>query len=406
MNVFYLPRLKWLGLLYRNNNETVIWFIKALNYCCVYVPLLLSNDVETNPGPTLYDIIDVTTTVCADFSQSDRRFGQSAGKQCVAMSLTAIVHSQIENISTWNSCSLNNMLLNGNNLYTCISNSINKDLLLLSDVPEMIAAYDNIYNLQYSESYAGGIFMRCSNGPYLSLKDAFRNIFLSSELNYNYALLTIGCNTVAIFKIYDKFKIFDSHSRDSYGIPHPFGRCILLTIENIQNLVIFFQNVSSASDDHEDLEFEIEGVGISFNALEGMVVGASSADSNLNEVLSKSQCSVENVAKRQKFDQDIVQDKKRETREKRLLRQREYKRKIRENETAEKREKRLSNNRLYKRRILEDETPEERDERMLKNNKYIKKVLKNETPEKRQKKLASKRKRDKTNKNVISATKF
>jgi hypothetical protein len=251
MNVFYLPAktIKRLGSQYRNNNEIIVWFIiAALSYYHVYVPLLLSlsNDVETNPGPMLYDIIDATTTVCADVSQGNRRFGPSAGKQCVAMSLTAIVHSQIENVSTWNSSCLNSILEDGNGLYTCISNFINKDLLLLSDVPEMISAYGNIYTLQYSESRAGGVFMQCSNEPYMSREDSFRNIFSSAELNYNTALLTIGCNKVAIFKISDVvFKIFDSHSRDLYGIPHPFGKCILFTIESIQNLVTYFQNVSS-----------------------------------------------------------------------------------------------------------------------------------------------------------------
>ena len=92
MNVFYLPTLKRLLLQRQSDNETVVWFIQTLYYYHVYVPLLrLSNEVETNPGPTVYDIVDPTTTVCADFSQGDRRFGFSAGKQCVAMSLTPIV---------------------------------------------------------------------------------------------------------------------------------------------------------------------------------------------------------------------------------------------------------------------------------------------------------------------------
>ena len=79
----------------------------------LYVPLLLQlcNDVETNPGPTVYHIVGPNLTVCADFSQGDsNRFGPSAGKQCVAMSITAIVYSQIENVNSWNSSSLNNIL--------------------------------------------------------------------------------------------------------------------------------------------------------------------------------------------------------------------------------------------------------------------------------------------------------
>ena len=141
MNVFYLPLLKRLLLQPQSYNETVICFVKTLCYCHVYVPLLLrlSNDVEMNPGPTVYDIVDPITTVCADFSQGDTRFGFSAGKQCVAMSLTAIICNQLETVSTWNSSSLNAILLNGNSLCIYISNSICKDFLLLTEVPEIIS---------------------------------------------------------------------------------------------------------------------------------------------------------------------------------------------------------------------------------------------------------------------------
>ena len=131
MNVFYLPTLKRLLLQRQINYETSVWFVKTLCYYHIYVPLLLrlSNDVETNPGPTVYDIIDPTTTTCADFSQGGTRFGFSARKQCVAMSLTAIVYNQLETVSTWNSSSLNTILLNGNGLYNYISNSIRKDYI-------------------------------------------------------------------------------------------------------------------------------------------------------------------------------------------------------------------------------------------------------------------------------------
>ena len=60
----------------------------------VYVALLLrmANDVEENPGPTVFDIIYPSETICADFS-----------KQCVAMSLTAIIYTRVKDITTWNS---------------------------------------------------------------------------------------------------------------------------------------------------------------------------------------------------------------------------------------------------------------------------------------------------------------
>ena len=41
----------------------------------------MANDLEENPGPTLYDIVDPSKTICSHFSQSNaRKFGHNAGK--------------------------------------------------------------------------------------------------------------------------------------------------------------------------------------------------------------------------------------------------------------------------------------------------------------------------------------
>ena len=54
----------------------------------------------------MYDIVYPTETVVADFSQGNsRRFRQSAGKQCVAMSLTAIIHNELKDINSGDSLS-------------------------------------------------------------------------------------------------------------------------------------------------------------------------------------------------------------------------------------------------------------------------------------------------------------
>ena len=152
---------------------------------------------------------------------------------------------------------MNIILLNGDSLYSILTNLVSKDLLLLTDIPEAVSVHNKIYNLQYSESFTGDVFITCNDEPFSTLENAFDKIFSYSELNYNYALLTIGCNTVAIFKEYElMFKIFDSHSRDLYGMPNSFGKSILITIHGIQNLTTYFQKVSTKCL----LPFEIKGV--------------------------------------------------------------------------------------------------------------------------------------------------
>ena len=79
-------------------------------------------------------------------------------------------------------------------------------------------------------------------GPYMTLQNSLTEVFSNCQLNYNCCLLTIGINTVAVFKDSEQsFKIFDAHSRDLHGMPHSFGKCTLLTIEGIENLVSYLQ---------------------------------------------------------------------------------------------------------------------------------------------------------------------
>ena len=239
LNVFYLPVLKQVVGEYKMWNDVMFWFSKMICYN-VYIPLLIrqANDVEENPGPTIFDVIDPTRTICADYSQGNEAlFGENAGKQCVAMSLTAIIYHHIENINLWTSSTLNNILTIGNNLYISIRSSVQtNDYLLLTDVPCFVSIYNKTYALEYSESLTGSLFMASNNGPYMSLQNSLTEVFSNFHLNYNCCLLTIGINTVAVIKNSEQsFKIFDAHSRDFYEMPHSFGKCTLVSFHDSVN---------------------------------------------------------------------------------------------------------------------------------------------------------------------------
>ena len=93
-------------------------------------------------------------------------------------------------------------------------------MLLLTDIPAMVSTDNKIYQIRYSESFSGNIFTRVDNGPFTSLEDVFNQIFSNSLPNYKSCLVTIDASTVAIFRPFrEVFKIFDSHSRDIYGMP-------------------------------------------------------------------------------------------------------------------------------------------------------------------------------------------
>ena len=58
-NVFYLMTLKQVVIPYKMLNQVMFWFTQMMcyNFC---IPLLIRqvNDLEENPGPTIFDIID------------------------------------------------------------------------------------------------------------------------------------------------------------------------------------------------------------------------------------------------------------------------------------------------------------------------------------------------------------
>ena len=202
------------------------WFKQMMCYH-VYVPLLLrlSNDVEENPGPTIHEVVSSNNTVCAEFSQGNRvKFGDNAEKQCVAMSLTAIIFRYVEATCNWSKSDLNNISFHCNSLYKFIKGSVQKDFLLLTDVPDMLAVNERIYYLTDSEPLTEELSLSCDSGPYVCLKNAFADLFSGGETSCECCLLTINCNTIAVFIMYNNnFKIFDSRSRDLYRMPSSFG---------------------------------------------------------------------------------------------------------------------------------------------------------------------------------------
>ena len=61
-----------------------------------------------------------------------------------------------------------------------------------------------------------------------------------------------------------KYKIFDSHSRHLYGIPDPFGKFVLIAVEGLDNLALYFQSsYRFRCSQNTGLPFEIKGVKLS-----------------------------------------------------------------------------------------------------------------------------------------------
>ena len=93
----------------------------------------------------------------------------NAAKQCVAMSLCAVVYKEIKSVNTWDRLMLNKILMCGNSLYGIISKIINKIFLLLTDVIQFVDKDNHVFNLQYSSSFLGALHMTEDSLPYVTL---------------------------------------------------------------------------------------------------------------------------------------------------------------------------------------------------------------------------------------------
>ena len=213
---------------------------KSLNHKMNNIASKLAGDIETNPGPF---VVDPSKTIHAPYSQGNSFvFGSNAGKQCVAISLIAILFDFIYSIRS--SSGLKEIMNVGNELYTRLSQSAGQDLLMLTELLEVLCLRDIMYRLEYSDSYFGNVhnFNDCTIEVHcLPLIEAFELLLRD---NFTSFILTITTCTVAILvKSNGTFKVFDSHGRYSEGMFDPCGTCVVLEITSLDKLVEYFENL-------------------------------------------------------------------------------------------------------------------------------------------------------------------
>ena len=172
------------------NYTSVRSVYKDVDHRMNHTEFKLCNDIEKNPGP-----IDHTRTIQAPYSQSNVEvFGENAGTQCVAMSLTSLIYNYRRSISS--SMDLVNIMNIDNELYSGLSRLSRQTFLLLTELPEVLNVFNTDYQLQYSSSYSGTVNGRAIIHDLsfcMPLVDALLTLV---RQNYQSFLLTIECSTV------------------------------------------------------------------------------------------------------------------------------------------------------------------------------------------------------------------
>ncbi|XP_078381394.1 uncharacterized protein LOC144664149 [Oculina patagonica] len=416
MEAIYLPTLKRVIRSWQMAYYTRLWFTQMCLYR-LYIPLLirLANDVEVNPGP--FFIVNSSKTVTADYHQGNvALFGNNAGNQCVLMCLTAVVYNCKSNAS-WSRDQLNEVLIQGNVLYSHISRSVGKDKLLLSEIPSALSINDENFSINFSSSFAGDLHMSNVRDCYLPLQYVLTVLIK----DYDAFLLTVEINTVAII-IDNKghYRIFDSHSRDIHGNIAANGTAVLLEFTSIEEMVQYLQKFYR---EKSVVPFEVLGVKVknlrctSSNTLH---VPFTTADNTYTvgckELCSQSHCHLEKSDIETSTEENVVNNsrKRKQTQSEEhkksllMLREKKIARKGAETEGeknswsqkhCEKNEKRIAietreekENMLKKGKELkitkkEIESKEHRDNRLKKHRELMRKRRETETDQQRENRI-------------------
>ncbi|XP_029943563.1 uncharacterized protein LOC115385633 [Salarias fasciatus] len=129
--------------------------------------------VDDNDTPTssdaAHDVQDhvkcdhVRSFIRGSFNQGDPRFGENKGKQCATNSITAVMTNVLKSAWTWTTTDLDNVLVNGNDLYTYVKDKHKvsvlegKGYILVKELPTEYELLDKKFCLEYMESLSGHI---------------------------------------------------------------------------------------------------------------------------------------------------------------------------------------------------------------------------------------------------------
>ena len=103
--------------------------------------------------------------------------------------------------------------------------STNANSLSIEELPEVATSQNNVeYRLNYNKFYQGRIDRSfCGDGLFCSLKQVLINAFSDSSN----AMLVLDGYMMAVIKKSDFLYLFDSHARNSLGIPDAYMEPLL-----------------------------------------------------------------------------------------------------------------------------------------------------------------------------------
>ena len=222
-----------------------------LHYSSVILRNLTSEGgVESNPGPRPFAI-----RKAVKHHQSDMRYGSdSAGKQCTANAHFAIIFSSIKRVSLWKSFDLHCVLEQGDKIFKNVCE--NKKLY------EYLAVDELPLNFPLEGTNVSARRLAHESLLFAEKNNLFENYRHYSESDRgNGAIFTCAGYSVATICAENNRFLFDSHSRNTYGLHDPNGKAGNLlsfsTVSSLNNYIKSFYEISSniSSETQYDLQY-------------------------------------------------------------------------------------------------------------------------------------------------------
>ncbi|XP_074521381.1 uncharacterized protein LOC141787082 [Halichoeres trimaculatus] len=200
------------------------------------------------------------------FHQGDARF-KNAGKQCMAISLLSLAKHTIQSVFSWQSHTLDEVLVSGDKLYSSlreknlISDTRNQ-YLLATELPRQHVVFGKTFDFFYGDVVSGNVndndTQLVATRVQHTLKDGLGEMFC----NYNTCLLTVCANSCAIIHQHGQYALVDSHARSQDGLVDSMGKSVVLYFSCLDELCHHIHRLTRTMTRHEKL-FEIAGVCVS-----------------------------------------------------------------------------------------------------------------------------------------------
>ncbi|XP_029976984.1 uncharacterized protein LOC115409845 isoform X4 [Salarias fasciatus] len=236
--------------------------------------------VDDNDTPTssdaAHDVQDhvkcdhVRSFIRGSFNQGNPRFGENKGKQCATNSITAVMTNVLKSAWTWTTTDLDNVLVNGNDLYTYVKDKHKvsvlegKGYILVKELPTEYELLDKKFCLEYMESLSGHIDVEEYHPAVQDYVMPLDVAFQRAMLNADACLLNIKKNICAVLKQRDQFAVFDPHARGADGGLQHDGTSIVACYDTLDAVYTHITNlvhslyVNAAPDSVKP--FEVTGV--------------------------------------------------------------------------------------------------------------------------------------------------